>query len=255
MSIEYILNGTPKKSHIIKRNAPKLLSPNKLDKRFGIRCPARCVRNLMGQAYGHKKLFSARSSAQTAKKVEEICVTHHIDSSPSNICLYVSKEIPRRSILKMSSISIKELKNKAPGHNKISAKILKISSPHITRPLCTIFNSCVDTSIFPSACKKAEVTLGHKKGADTDKTNFWPLSVLPAVGKVLEELMLEQLESVNSVVLHTLISAYRTGYGCQEVLLFMLNRLWTKNNWRVQLRLIYRRRLTACLQIYCTKNY
>ena len=35
--------------------------------------------------------------------------------------------------------------------------------------------------------------------------------------------MLEQLELVNGQVLHTLISAYREGYGCQEVLLYMLN--------------------------------
>ncbi len=74
--------------------------------------------------------------------------------------------------------------------------------------------------------QKAEVTPGHKRGGDTDKTNFRPLSVLPAVGKVLEDLMLEQLELVNAVILHTLISAYtgyRTGYGCQEVLLYMLH--------------------------------
>ena len=119
--------------------------------------------------------------------------------------------------------SIKGLKNKAPGHDKITAKILKISSPQIVSPLSSVFNSCEDTSTFPSACKKAEVTPGHKKGADTDKTNFRPLSVLPSVGKVFEDLMLEQLELVNNTVLHTLISAYRPGYGCQEVLLHMLD--------------------------------
>ncbi len=119
--------------------------------------------------------------------------------------------------------SIKGLKNKAPGHDKISAKILKISSPCIVTPLANIFNSCVDNSTFPSACKKAEVTPGHKRGAETDQTNFRPLSVLPAVGKVFEDLMLEQLDLVTIDLLHILISAYRRGYGCQEVLLYMLN--------------------------------
>ncbi len=121
------------------------------------------------------------------------------------------------------SKSIKTLKNKAPGHDKISAKILKISSVIISPPLATIFNACVDHSIFPSTCKMAEVTPGHKRGADTDKSNFRPLSVLPAIGKVLEDLILLQIDPVNKQILHTLISAYRPGYGCQDVLLYIIN--------------------------------
>ncbi len=121
------------------------------------------------------------------------------------------------------STSIRSLKNKAPGHDKISAKILKIASPVISSPIATLFNTCVDSSIFPSAGKKAEVTPGHKRGADTDETNYRPLSVLPAIGKVLEDLMLVQIEPVNSVILHKLISAYRQGHSCQDVLLYIIN--------------------------------
>ena len=87
------------------------------------------------------------------------------------------------------------------------------------------FNSCVDHSIFPSAYKIAEVTPGHKRGPDTDKTNFRPLSVLPSLGKVMEDLMLIQLDPVNNTVLHSLISAYRPGYSCQNVLLFVVHAL------------------------------
>ncbi len=90
-------------------------------------------------------------------------------------------------------------------------------------PITTLFNSCVDTSIFPSAGKKAEVTPGHKKGPDTDETNYRPLSVLPAIGKVLEDLMLVQIETVSNLILHKLISAYRQGHSCQDVLLYIIN--------------------------------
>ncbi len=82
-----------------------------------------------------------------------------------------------------------------------------------------------DTSIFPSACKKAEVTPGFKKGTDTDEANYRPLSVLPAISKVLEDLMLVQLEPVNKCVLHKLISAYRQGHDCQNVLLYILHKI------------------------------
>ena len=74
-----------------------------------------------------------------------------------------------------------------------------------------------------SHCKKGEVTPGFKRGEDTDKTNYRPLSVLPTVSKVIEDLMLVQMEPLNNTVLHTLISAYRPGYSCQNVLLYMLN--------------------------------
>ncbi len=83
----------------------------------------------------------------------------------------------------------------------------------------------MDTSIFPSACKKAEVTPAFKRGEDTDEKNYRPLSVLPSVGKVIEDLMLEQLEPVNNKILNCLISAYRPGYNCQNMLLYMLNKV------------------------------
>ncbi len=108
---------------------------------------------------------------------------------------------------------------------KILPKILKIASPVISPPIATLFNCCVDSSIFPSAGKKAEVTPGLKKGADTEDSNYRPLSVLPAISKVLEDLMLVQLEPVNNIILHKLISAYRPGHSCQDVLLYVINQI------------------------------
>ncbi len=107
----------------------------------------------------------------------------------------------------------------APGHDNISAKLLKIVSPVISTHLSTIFNTCVDKSPFPSACKLAEVTPGYKRGQDTDKSNYRPLSVLSSFGKVFEDLMLTQMVPVNKIILHPVISAYWPGYGCQDVLL------------------------------------
>ncbi len=117
------------------------------------------------------------------------------------------------------------MSNKAPGHDKISAKVLKLASPVISRPLTTLFNTCVDTSVFPTYCKRAEVTPGFKKGEDTDESNYRPLSVLTATSKVLEDLMLLQISPLNKVLLHKLISAYRPGHSCQDVLLYIVNSL------------------------------
>ena len=113
--------------------------------------------------------------------------------------------------------SIKSLKNKAPGYDKITAKILKVSSPIIAPLLTDIFNSCVDHSVFPAEAKLGEITPGYKRGEHTSKGNYRPLSVLTVVSKVLEDLMLLQITPFNNDVLHPLISAYRDGYGCQDV--------------------------------------
>ncbi len=147
-------------------------------------------------------------------------------------------------------MSIRSLKNKAPGHDKISAKILKSVSLVISRPLANIFNCCVDTSIFPSACKKGEVTPSLKRGADTEETNYRPLSVLPAFGKLFEDLMLIQMQTLNNTVLHTLVSAYRPGYSCQNVLLYMLNAITDAlDNGKFAAAVTTDLSSTACLQI------
>ncbi len=129
------------------------------------------------------------------------------------------KHVQREDVCK----SIKTLKNKAPGYDKISARVLKLAAPVIARPITTLFNTCVDTSTFPKQCKKAEVTPGFKKGEDTDESNYRPLSVLTAISKVLEDLVLLQMTPLNNVLLHKLISAYRPGHSCQDVLLYILN--------------------------------
>ena len=83
----------------------------------------------------------------------------------------------------------------------------------------------MDFSIFPSAGKKVEVTPGFKKGADTEDSNYRPLSVLPAISKILDDLMFVQLEPVNNTILHKLISGNRPGHSCQDVLLYVINQI------------------------------
>ena len=163
------------------------------------------------------------SSFELGGPLEDTNLTNHLSIqtilSKANKVDFSFKHVTRDEVCE----SIKSLKNKAPGHDKISAKVLKIASPIVAQPLTLLFNTCVDASIFPSACKKAEVTPGFKRGADTDETNYRPLSVLTAVSKVLEDLMLLQISPASNVILHQLISAYRTGHSCQDVLLYVLN--------------------------------
>ena len=56
--------------------------------------------------------------------------------------------------------------NKAHGHDNISIRMLKICGSSIYKPLEMIFKQCIETGVFPSEWKKANIVLIHKKGTN-----------------------------------------------------------------------------------------
>ena len=80
--------------------------------------------------------------------------------------------------------------NKASGLDNISARLLKEASPIVTRSLTFIINQSITTGIFPNAWKRARVSPIFKEDLRTDPNNYRPISVLPVVSKLIEELFL-----------------------------------------------------------------
>jgi len=82
---------------------------------------------------------------------------------------------------------------KAPGSDCIPNNILKIASPFIYKPLCSIFNTIIDTKNFPTQWKLADICVIPKsKPISIDKLR--PISLLPTISKVFERLLLKQLQ-------------------------------------------------------------
>lgn len=69
--------------------------------------------------------------------------------------------------------------------------IIQTIAPH----LAVIFNKCINDGLFPDLMKHSKVIPLFKSGQKTDPTNYRPISILPALSKVFEKLMLNQLES------------------------------------------------------------
>ena len=53
--------------------------------------------------------------------------------------------------------------------------LIKICDDAIVEPLCMIFERCIETSIYLSSWKKANVVPIHKKGGRQCKNNYRPI--------------------------------------------------------------------------------
>lgn len=77
----------------------------------------------------------------------------------------------------------------------LSVKVLHSIVESIAPFLADIFNKCIDTGVFPDLMKHGKIIPLFKSGTKTDPTNFRPISILPALSKVFEKLILHQLMS------------------------------------------------------------
>ena len=85
--------------------------------------------------------------------------------------------------------------NKATGIDKISCKIIKLATPIISDSLTLIFNQAITLSSFPDEWKIARVIPLYKNGQRYIPGNYRPISVLPAISKIMERILYDQLHS------------------------------------------------------------
>ena len=124
------------------------------------------------------------------------------------------------------SNAIKSLNpKKATGFDGILAKFLMMACPILCYPLTKIFNACIKHSTFPDICKSADIRPIFKKADPLLKKNYRPVSILTSVSKVFEKLLEAQLQGFQDTILHSGVSAFRSGYSCQSVLLQLTERI------------------------------
>ena len=108
---------------------------------------------------------------------------------------------------------------KSCGPDRISPKILKISTPAIAVPLTKLFNHCIDNSIWPTEWKHSNVIPVFKKDDPTSKTNYRPINLLSAIPKVFEKIMFDQLYPAFSPIFSANMSGFLRGHSCCTALL------------------------------------
>ena len=108
---------------------------------------------------------------------------------------YVSANVKHCAYLHDTDLSeiIKIISNlvlrKACGYDLISNRILKATIQVISPHLVQLYNNCMSQGIFPDAYKKAQVIPLYKGGDKEDVNSYRPISLLPALGKLLEKVI------------------------------------------------------------------
>lgn len=81
----------------------------------------------------------------------------------------------------------------APGYDNITTKFLKQANTLLVPLLTHLTNLCFREGVFPDALKLAIISPVYKSGDKGDPNNFRPISVLPAISKILEKLLNNRL--------------------------------------------------------------
>ena len=110
---------------------------------------------------------------------------------------------------------------KATGLDDISPRLLKAGAPVIAGPLASIMNMSIRSGVVPAKWKQSRVTPIFKEGDRFETSNYRPISVIPAIMKVFERLIHDQLYDylqVSDIMSHDQ-SGFRPGHSTQTCLL------------------------------------
>ena len=94
-------------------------------------------------------------------------------------------------------LEIESLNNRAACPNSnIPPKIIKENLDIFSMKLYKDFNQAIDETMFPQNCKCADITPVHKKDNKMDKSNYRPVSILPAMAKIFRETTLLSISNL-----------------------------------------------------------
>lgn len=107
------------------------------------------------------------------------------------------------------------------GADHLDGRLLQLSTKYIIRPICHIFNLCLQKHVFPNLWKTAKVVPLVKNSRDQlSAQNSRPISILPILSKLLENNMFKQIQNYfMSNGLHSDFQhAYKPGFSTATAL-------------------------------------
>ena len=129
---------------------------------------------------------------------------------------YISKKVEESitfcetSSSEILDIIIAQDPKKACGYDEINNKIIKKTSSTVAPFLEVLFNACLSQGIYPECFKLAQVTPLFKGGDKTVLGSYRPISLLPAMSKILEKVILVRM--MNFLDEHDVIAKEQFGF-------------------------------------------
>ena len=105
---------------------------------------------------------------------------------------------------------IEQLRDSSPGHDGIPMKILRAIVPVISPVVLHICNTSFSAGVFPDDLKIAKVIPIYKDGDKMLFKNHRPISILPAMSKILEKIMCNRM--VEFCTTHNIITEAQYGF-------------------------------------------
>ena len=122
---------------------------------------------------------------------------------------------------------LKSLNNGAAGYDELNACLLKHISPFITEPLKYLSNLSLSEGVFPTELKLANVIPLYKADDVFWFSNYWPVSLLCVISKVLEKVMFNRLIDFleTFAILNNSQFGFRKMHSTYVALVTFMNRL------------------------------
>ena len=79
------------------------------------------------------------------------------------------------------------------GFDDLSTKLVKNAKLILLKPITLIINQMINTGVFPDKLKIAKINPIYKKDDETLFTNYRPISLLPAISKIFEKVLFQQI--------------------------------------------------------------
>ena len=96
------------------------------------------------------------------------------------------------------------------GPDGISSSFIKLASNQLSLPLTILFNFCEENGIFPDSLKISKVIPIYKSGPKENMSNYRPISLLPVLSKVFENLIYNRIFSF--LKKHNILSSTQYGF-------------------------------------------
>ena len=132
-----------------------------------------------------------------------------------------------------SAVSLQDIQNivqsidasKATASNSIPASLFKDNIDLYIDINTNIVNKGILECTFPNLLKLAGLIPAYKNGDVTDKSNYRPISLLPAISKLFEKLYAEQINKYMHNYFSKYLCGFRRGLSTQYCLLLMIEKI------------------------------